>query len=89
MKRLGGWDRWWANCRLRCVELTFSDGHSREVAFSDREGWRVIHLNKVQASWTDVTILSAYPALPGSNAASDLCVSEAAFAGWPVAAQPQ
>ena len=87
MKRLDGWDRWWANGRLRRIELTFSDGHSREVEFPDREGWQVLRLDKVRASWIEVTISSAYPARPGPHAASDLCVSEAAFAGWPAAAQ--
>ena len=81
MKRHDGWDRWWANGRLRSVLLTFSDGSSQDAAIADREGWQVLHFDKVQTSWVKMTILSAYPARPGPHAATDLCVSEVEFVG--------
>lgn len=82
MKRLGGWDRWWANGRLERIELTFSDGSSQTFRFADREGWQAIRLDKVQTNWVEMTVVSAYPARPGPHAARDLCVSEAEFSGW-------
>jgi serine/threonine protein kinase len=81
-------DRYIQNGKLGQVSLTFDDGSTQTVSFSEAPdwasaGWQVIPLNPVRTQKVRVTILSAYPGRDsGRGVASDTTVSEFHFEGW-------